>query len=233
MRSIRKTVAVVLASALFAGSAEGQEMDNMVFHFSQLEVDASRTEGSTLNRWDGSGWIGTDFDRLWWSTEGEYAGGALGSVEAMALYGHYFRRFWDVVVGYRQDLEPTTQGYLAFGVSGLAPYWFEFGALGFISQEGEPSIRLEADTDLFLTQRLIMTLGGELDWLLTHDDRLGLDAGLAELEFGMRTRYEIRRKFAPYFDLLWVREKESSVPPDLNPIVDSGLRVGVGLRLVY
>ena len=45
MRSIRKTVAVVLASALFAGSAEGQEMDNMVFHFSQLEVDASRTEG--------------------------------------------------------------------------------------------------------------------------------------------------------------------------------------------
>ena len=54
MRSIRKTVAVVLASALFAGSAEGQEMDNMVFHFSQLEVDASRTEGSTLNRWDGS-----------------------------------------------------------------------------------------------------------------------------------------------------------------------------------
>ncbi|MBO22183.1 MAG: hypothetical protein CMM26_07425 [Rhodospirillaceae bacterium] len=233
MRSIRKTVAVVLASALFAGSAEGQEMDNMVFHFSQLEVDASRTEGSTLNRWDGSGWIGTDFDRLWWSTEGEYAGGALDSVEAMALYGHYFRRFWDVVVGYRQGLEPTAQGYLAFGVSGLAPYWFEFGALGFISQEGEPSIRLEADTDLFLTQRLIMTLGGELDWLLTHDDRLGLDAGLAELEFGMRTRYEIRRKLAPYLDLLWMREKESSVPPDLNPIVDSGLRVGVGLRVVY
>ena len=233
MRSIRKTVAVVLASALFAGSAEGQEMDNMVFHFSQLEVDASRTEGSTLNRWDGSGWIGTDFDRLWWSTEGEYAGGALDSVEAMALYGHYFRRFWDVVVGYRQDLEPTAQGYLAFGVSGLAPYWFEFGALGFISQEGEPSIRLEADSDLFLTQRLIMTLGGELDWLLTHDDRLGLDAGLAELEFGMRTRYEIRRKLAPYLDLLWMREKESSVPPDLNPIVDSGLRVGVGLRVVY
>lgn len=223
----------VLTSALFAVGAEGQEMDNMVFHFSQLEVDASRVEGSALNRWDGSGWIGTDFDRVWWSTEGEHAGGALGSVEAMALYGHYFRRFWDVVVGYRQDIEPTTQGYLAFGVAGLAPYWFEVEALGFVSQEGKPSVRLEADTDLFVTQRLILTLGGEMDWLLTDDDRLGVDNGIAELEVGLRTRYEIRRKFAPYFDLLWVREKESLGNPGLGAVIESDLRVGVGLRLIY
>ncbi|MGB1841602.1 MAG: copper resistance protein B [Longimicrobiales bacterium] len=233
MMSIRAAAALALASTILAGSAQGQEMDNMVFHFSQLEVDASRVEGSGLNRWDGSGWIGTDFDRLWWSTEGEQAGGTVGGAEVMALYGHYFRRFWDVVVGYRQDIEPTAQGYLAFGVAGLAPYWFEFGALGFISQEGKPSVRIEADTDLLLTQRLILTLGGELDWLLTDDDRLGLDNGIAEVEFGIRTRYEIRRKFAPYLDLLWVREKESPGSPDLNPVAESDLRVGIGLRLVY
>ena len=233
MMSIRAAAALALASTILAGRAQGQEMDNMVFHFSQLEVDASRVEGSGLNRWDGSGWIGTDFDRLWWSTEGEQAGGTVGGAEVMALYGHYFRRFWDVVVGYRQDIEPTAQGYLAFGVAGLAPYWFEFGALGFISQEGKPSVRIEADTDLLLTQRLILTLGGELDWLLTDDDRLGLDSGIAEVEFGIRTRYEIRRKFAPYLDLLWVREKESPGSPDLNPVAESDLRVGIGLRLVY
>ena len=233
MISARAVAAVFVASVFLTGHAAGQEMDNMVFHFSQLELDASRIDRTGVAHWDASGWIGTDFDRVWWSAEGQQSGGAIGEAEFTALYGHYVRRFWDVAVGYRQDLEPRAQGYLAFGVAGLAPYWFEFGALGFISQEGEPSIRLEADTDLFLTQRLILTLGGELDWLLTEDDRLGLDNGIAELELGLRTRYEIRRKFAPYFDLLWVREKESLGTPGFSPVTESDLRIGVGLRLIY
>lgn len=45
MMSIRAAAALALASTILAGSAQGQEMDNMVFHFSQLEVDASRVEG--------------------------------------------------------------------------------------------------------------------------------------------------------------------------------------------
>ncbi len=168
---------------------------------------------------------------MWWSTEGELTRGALGSFEAIALYGHYFRRFWDVVVGYRQDFEPISQGYLTFGLMGLAPYWFEVGAYGFVSQGGEPSMRLEAETDLFLTQRLVLSLGGQMDWLLTDDDRVALDAGVSELEFGIRTRYEIRRKFAPYVDVLWVREQESL--PGGVVAIDSGVRLGVGLRLIY
>ena len=206
-------------------------MDNSVFHFSQLEVDAAQVENSAFGRWDGHGWIGTDFDRVWWSTEGELTRDALDSFEAMALYGHYFRRFWDVVVGYRQDFEPISQGYLTFGLMGLAPYWFEVGAYGFVSQGGEPSMRLEAETDLFLTQRLVLSLGGQMDWLLTDDDRVALDAGVSELEFGIRTRYEIRRKFAPYVDVLWVREQESL--PGGVVAIDSGVRLGVGLRLIY
>ena len=209
-----------------------QEMDNMVFHWTELEVDASRFDEASFGRWHGSGWIGTDFDRFWWSTEGGVADGSVGSAEAMGLYGHYFRRFWDVVVGYRQDIEPVTQGYLTFGVMGLAPYWFEVGAFGFLSQEGEPSVRLEAETDLLLTQRLILTWGGEMDWLLTNDERIGLDAGVSDLEFGLRTRYEIRRKLAPYVDLLWVRERDA-VPGAAGSVTESGLQLGIGLRLIY
>ena len=78
---------------------------------------------------------GRDLNYNKFFTEGEQEGGTVGGAEVTALYGHYFRRFWDVVVGYRQDIEPTAQGYLAFGVTGLAPYWFEFGALGFISHQ--------------------------------------------------------------------------------------------------
>lgn len=207
-------------------------MDDFVFHWTQLDVDASRYDASSFGRWEGAGWIGTDFDRLWWSTEGEATDRGVGGAEAMALYGHYFRKFWDVVVGYRQDFEPVRQGYIALGVMGLAPYWFEVGAFAFVSHRGEPSFRFEAETDLLLTQRLILSLGGEMDWLITDDERLGLDAGISDVELGLRTRYEIRRKFAPYVDLTWVREKEAhsgSAPPTTQ----SGLRFGAGLRLIY
>ena len=207
-------------------------MDDMIFHFTQVEVDAARVDDDALGRWDGSGWIGTDFDRLWWSTEGDMLEGSVRHAEVRALYGHYFRRFWDVVVGYRQDIEPTAQGYLAFGVTGLAPYWFEVGAFGFLSQEGRPSLRLEADTDLFLTQRAVLTLGAEMDVLLTDDDRLGLESGFSDLEIGVRTRYEIRRKFAPYVDLLWTREQEA-FDGAAGSVTESGFRMGVGLRLIY
>lgn len=232
MNPLRCLASSTVILAALAAPGHAQEMDNMVFHFTQVEVDAARVDAEALGRWNGSGWIGTDFNRLWWSTEGENADGTFGQAEAMALYGHYFRRFWDVVIGYRQDIEPVTQGYLAFGVAGLAPYWFEVSALGFVSQRGKPSLRFEADTDLFITQRLILTVGGETDWLLADDARLGLDAGISDLELGLRTRYEIRRKFAPYVDWLWVRE-QSLIEGGAQPVTESGFRVGLGLRLVY
>jgi uncharacterized protein involved in copper resistance len=230
----RGSVRLVAAVVAFGGGTDAgaQEMDNAVFHYSMLAVDAVHTPGPAVGRWHGSGWIGTDFDRLWWSTEGEGVEEGLEQAEAMLLYGHYFRRFWDVVVGVRQDVEPTAQSYLAFGVMGLAPYWFEVGAFGFLSDHGRPSVRLEAETDLFLTQRWVLTLGGEADWLLTDDDELDLSAGVADLELGIRTRYEIRRKLAPYVDLSWVHEKQ---PRTLgaDDLETEGFRIGAGLRLIY
>lgn len=214
------------------GDLAAQEMDDAVFHYSMLDVDAATTSGPAVGRWHGSGWIGKDFDRLWWSTEGEGTSTELERVEAMALYGHYFRRFWDVVIGYRHDVEPASRGYLTLGVMGLAPYWFEVGIFGFVSHRGDPSARFEAETDLFVTQRLILSLGGELDWLITDDQGLGLEAGVSDLELGIRTRYEIRRKLAPYVDLLWVREQEPNAAGAAQ-VETGGFRIGAGLRVVY
>lgn len=231
-------VGIVAALLLLAGPVRGpgelaaQEMDDAVFHYSMLDLDAASTPGPAVGRWRGSGWIGKDYDRLWWSTEGEGTSDRLESVEAMALYGHYFRRFWDVVVGYRQAVEPVSQGYLTVGLMGLAPYWFEVGLFGFVSQHGEPSMRFEAETELFVTQRMILSLGGELDWLLTDDRALALEAGVADVELGLRTRYEIHRKLAPYVELLWVREQEPNLPVP-GELETEGLRIGAGFRMVY
>jgi len=225
--------ALMVASVLTAPKyVSAQEMDNAIFHYSMLDIDAASSAGPNIGRWDASGWIGTDFDRLWWSTNGEGAESELDEFETMLLYGHYARRFWDVVVGYRQDWQPTSQGYLTVGLMGLAPYWFEVGLFGFVSDHGEPSLRLDAENDLYLTQRLVLTLKGEVDWLLTPDDELDLGAGIASLELGLRTRYEIRRKFAPYVDLTWVQEKDTRAPVPGGRELE-GLRLGAGLRLIH
>ncbi|HIF23370.1 MAG TPA: copper resistance protein B [Gemmatimonadetes bacterium] len=210
----------------------GQELENGIFHFSLVDVDASRTSDATIGRWDGSGWIGTDFDRFWWNTSGAAEDGGLDEAEVMLLYGHYARRFWDVVVGYRHEIEPTSQGYLTFGVMGLAPYWFEVGLFGFVSDRGKPGLRFEGENDMYLTQRWVLQLATEFDWLITDDDELDLAAGFRRVEVGLRTRYEIRRKLAPYVDLTWSSEKTRRVPVPGEVDVD-GVRLGVGVRLIY
>ena len=93
-------------------------------------------------------------------------------------------------------------------------------------------MRLEGENDLYLTQRLVVQVGAELDWLLTDDDELDLASGLRELQFGLRTRYEIRRKFAPYLDLTWSRD-ESPRTAIASEVDAEGFRLGVGIRLIY
>jgi copper resistance protein B len=234
-RTSLSLAALFAATACVMGAPQGlagQEADNAIFHYSLLDVDAASSSGPAVGRWDASGWIGTDFDRLWWSTTGEGADSSLGEFESMLLYGRYVRRFWDVVVGYRHDLEPTSQGYLTVGLMGLAPYWFEVGILGFLSDQGKPSLRVDAENDLYLTQRIVLTVEGEVDWLLTADDELDTGAGFASVEVGLRARYEIKRKFAPYLDVTWVREKGPRTPV-LGDLNISGMRIGAGLRLIY
>ncbi len=221
--------AVVLC--VLPSSGQGQEIDNGVFHYSQLELDAFDAEGRINGTWLAEGWIGTDFDRLWWETDGERFDGAIEEAEVTLLYGRYVRRFWDAVIGYRHELEPISQGYLTVGMMGLAPYWFEVGLFAAVSDNGRPSLRLEAETDLFITQRWILQPLAHLDVLLARDDDLGLDAGFRTAELGVRTRYEIRRKFAPYVDLRWIREEE---PPGSELHADrSGARLSFGVRLVH
>ena len=233
MRRLSPVVAIL--ATLFSPLAEparAQEFDKAIFHYSQLELDTSRSPGSTLGTWEANGWIGTDFDRLWWSTEGERFGDEFEDVELTLVYGHYVRRFWDLAVGVRQEIEPVSQSYLTFGVMGLAPYWFEVELFGALSDNGRPSVRLEADTDLFVTQRLILQPLLHLDILVVDDADLGLESGMRSFEVGFRTRYEIRRKFAPLVSLKWVSEQEQGVvvpgEPDLG-----GFRLGLGVRFIY
>ena len=229
-----RALAISLAAAFWVLPAlvDAQEVDKAIFHYSRLELDASRSSGSTLATWEGNGWIGTDFDRLWWSTEGERFGSDFEDAEFTLVYGHYARRFWDVVVGVRHEIEPVSQSYLTFGIMGLAPYWFEVELFGVVSDNGRASVRLEAETDLFVTQRLILEPLVHFDALIVDDPDLELEAGTRTFEFGFLTRYEIRRKFAPYLSFKWVSEQESVVGETDHPDLE-GFWLGLGVRLIH
>lgn len=223
----RVTGAVIVAVLLAAAPAGAQEKDNPIFSYSRLETDAARAPGAVgVWSWDATGWIGTDNDRLWWRTFGERSRGAFTEAEAQLLYGRYVRTFWDVVVGYRQELRPTETAFLTGGIQGLAPYWFDISLLGYLSQRGKVGVRFEIETDWFLTQRLILRPGARFDWDATADPRRERPAGFNYREVGLRMRYEIRRKFAPYVDVSYIGESGTLETGA------RGFRFGAGLWLI-
>ncbi|TPG14639.1 copper resistance protein B [Sphingomonas koreensis] len=174
----------------------GQKLSQVMFNLAEFQV----RNGHDGYRWDGEGWFGGDIDRLVVKSEGE---GTLhrgvDSAEVQALYSRAIGPYFDLQAGVRHDFQPSpTQTYATIGIEGLAPYMFETEAALFLSTKGDILGRAEAWYDERITQRLILQPRIELN-LAAQDvpeDRIG--AGLSDAELGLRLRYEISRRFAPY-----------------------------------
>ncbi len=208
--------------------------DNAVYTFvllDELEWQGDQSEGG-LN-WDAKGWVGGDRNRLWFRTEGQAGDGSLDDAEAHVLYGRAIARWWDVVAGVRQDVRPgPAQTWAAFGVQGLAPYWFEVEATGYVSDDGQTAVRLEADYELLLTNRLVLRPLVELNLYGTSNVERGIGAGLSSTDVGLRMRYEVRREFAPYIGVTWNHTfGETRELAEASGDAVSHLRLVAGLRL--
>lgn len=75
----------------------------------------------------------------------------------------------------------------------------------FIGDAGRTALRLGADYDVLLTQRLILSPELEMNMYGKDDPATGTGSGLSDIEAGLRLRYEIRREFAPYIGVNWSR----------------------------
>ena len=87
----------------------------------------------------------------------------------------------------------------------LAPLFFEVEATAYIGTNGRLAGRLEGSYDLLLTQRLILQPEVELNFYSKTDEARGIGPGLSEMEAGLRLRYEITRKLAPYVGVVYSR----------------------------
>ena len=170
--------------------------------FDQLEWQA--VEGANGVSIDSRGWIGRDRDRLWLRAEGDGESGRVGEAQAHVLYGRQFARYWDLVGGIRQDFRPgPAQTWAAFGVQGVAPYWFDIEATGYIGASGRTHARFEVEYELLFTNRLVLQPLFEAELVGKSDPERGVGAGLSTTDLGFRLRYEIRREFAPYVGITW------------------------------
>jgi copper resistance protein B len=177
--------------------------------FDRLEHTRS-TDGDMATRWETDAWWGDDIDKLWLRSEGEKGGNDTWDARAELLWSHAFSTFWDWRLGARDDFGggPSRQ-WAAFGVQGLAPYWFDLDATFYAGLQGRTAARLEASYDLRFTQRLILTPDLELNLYGKGDPRRDVHAGFSDGELGLRLRYEFSRRFAPYLGVNWSYRNDS------------------------
>jgi copper resistance protein B len=113
-------------------------------------------------------------------------------------------RYFDAQVGVRADLDSgPTRTWAAVGIEGLAPYYFDFAPTLYIRDGGHVAGRVTGSYDLLLTQRWIMQPEVELNFYSKDDPSRRIGSSLSDLDTGVRLRYEISRKFAPYIGFVY------------------------------
>ncbi|WP_372382317.1 copper resistance protein B [Xanthomonas sp. NCPPB 1068] len=191
-------------------------------------LEAFDTDRGSGQAWEARAWVGGDINRLWLRSEGERHRGRTRDASVEAFYGHAISPWWDLLAGVRQDLGADHRSWAAFGVQGVAPYKFETEATLFVGS-GRAAMRLEGEYDVLLTNRLILQPRAEATIAVTDDDRRGIDSGLQQVEVGVRLRYEITRRFAPYIG--WVHHRSfgdrANATMDEEPARDSRFVAGV------
>jgi copper resistance protein B len=175
--------------------------------FRAENFETTRTNGRTETAFDLEAWFGQTYDRAVLKSEGGFSGGEIAQARTELLWGHAFAPFWDAQLGTRYDSGPgPNRTWLAVGVQGLAPYWFEVEATAYVGEASRSALRFDASYELLLTQKLILQPRLEMNFYGKRDAERALGSGLADAVASLRLRYEIRRELAPYVGVEWLRK---------------------------
>lgn len=198
------------------------------------ELERGFGAGSAVSSFNAGGWIGGDLDRLAWRAEGEHEHGA-DDASVEAFYSHGVAAFWNIQAGVRQDVgDGASRSWAAFGVQGLAPYWFDLEATAYVGQGGRTALRVEARYEVLFTQRLVLTPKFELNAYGKSDPSRHIGSGVSDVEAGLRLRYEFTRRLAPYLGLNWQRRLGNTASMVRAQGQDAGQwRWVAGLRLWF
>jgi copper resistance protein B len=205
-------MSIALASIVHVDAADGSSMsdvmqmnDDAAFGMVKFdELEHAFANGNPV-MWEGDAWYGGDFDKVWLRSEGEHEDGRLDAKTEL-FWDHAFSSFWDWQLGARRDSGlGGDRNWTAFGVRGLAPYWFDVEATAYAGEQGRTALRLRTEYEILFTQRLILQPEFEMNIYGKNDPQREVGSGLSDAEFGLRLRYEISRELAPYVGVVWQR----------------------------
>jgi len=199
-----------------------------LFHAELDQFEERFGSGDSGLRWDGEAWVGTDDNRLWLKSEGYASDGQTREGQDEALYDRPLTTFFDLQAGIRYDLDSYAgRGWGAIGFEGLAPYDLKISVTVYASDAGHYALKLSGAYELLLTQRLILEPQLELNGYTRADGPMQIGSGWSQLDTGLRVRYEIQRKFAPYVGVVHSRSTATA------GISQDQWRVTAGIRLWY
>lgn len=155
--------------------------------------------------YDLQGWVGTTFNRLVIKAEGELSKGDWEESQTEFLWSRAHTAYFDAQIGVRLDVydDGENREWLAAGLQGLAPYWFELDVTAYLGSGGRTALALEAEYELLLSQRWVLQPRAELTIYGKDDVENHLGSGLSSSAVGLRLRYEVSRQFAPYVGIEW------------------------------
>jgi copper resistance protein B len=200
----------------------------LLFHAELDQFEERLDAGDYDSRWDGEAWVGTDANRLWLKSEGYVAEGRTRDGQNQALYDRPLSTYFDLQAGVRYDLDSSAgRAWGALGLEGLAPYNVKVSATAYASDAAHYALKLTGAYEMLLTQRLILEPQVELNGYTRPDAPMQIRSGWSQFDSGLRLRYEIRRKFAPYVGAVYS-----------HPTVTGGIdpfqwQLVAGIRLWY
>jgi copper resistance protein B len=179
------------------------EMRFGALRFDRLE--RVKADAALSTAYEMQAWYGSDVNRVLLKAEGDWHAGKVQDSRTELLWSRPATAYWDTQLGLRHDDGGDGPGrnWLAFGVQGLAPYWFEVDATAYLGEQGRTALRVAADIELLLTQRLVLQPGVEVNLYGNDDTPRGIGRGLSDASAGLRLRYEFSRQFAPYLGAEW------------------------------
>jgi copper resistance protein B len=206
------SLSLILASqvSLAEKTADTNNIESKSFWGIQLEEFEYRYDddsGDKLGVWDGDIFYGTDEYKFRWLTKGEYENeeSNFSTLENQFVIQSPISDFFDAKAGLRFDTPEggENRSYAVIGIAGLAPQWFEVDSNFYISEKGDASADIEAEYELLLTNRLILTTSLAADVAFSNDLDIGIGSGLNSTELGLRLSYDvIDRSFSPYIGIV-------------------------------
>lgn len=206
--------------------------DQMVYAHLLIDQLEGRIDDGTQLRWETEGWVGPDDWQVQFRSEGlQMSSGRVEDGQQELFFSKPISTFWNVQVGGRYDLDSAPgRGWGAIGIEGLAPRFFHVIATAYAGEKGLAG-KVEVSYDQLITNRLILQPEGELNAYSETDPARQIGSGFSDLDAGIRLRYELTRKVAPYMGVVW--EKTFGKTADLVRAANEtagDVRFAVGVR---